>query len=239
MRGALLLTSAVFPSQANLVGRLVLAALLGGAIGLEREVSEHPAGLRTHMTVALGAALFGVLSAFGFTEFLGRHPPTAARVDVTRIASQVVVGVGFLGGGAILKEGGSVRGLTTAASLWVTAAIGLAVGVGSLVPAVATTAIVLLGLVYLQGPARWLARHIGHPTRRQTAMLRVGPGTDTGAIVHALRELPGVEVSAVNVRESEGGSTIRAELEVRGGLDLQRLVTELAARQGVEDFDLG
>ncbi|TML38309.1 MAG: MgtC/SapB family protein, partial [Actinobacteria bacterium] len=167
---------AALPSQANLSARLVLAAVLGGAIGLEREVSEHPAGLRTHTTVALGAALFGVLSAYGFGTFFGHHPPPAARVDVTRIASQVVVGVGFLGGGAILKEGGSVRGLTTAASLWVTAAIGLAVGVGSFAPALVTTALVLVSLVYLQGPALWMARRLGTQSRRRAVMLRVSRG---------------------------------------------------------------
>jgi putative Mg2+ transporter-C (MgtC) family protein len=230
---------ALIPSQANLSGRLVLAALLGGAIGLEREVSEHPAGLRTHMAVALGAALFGVLSAYGFTEFLSRHPPPAARVDVTRIASQVVVGVGFLGGGAILKEGGSVRGLTTAASLWVTSAIGLAVGVGSLVPAVVTTAIVLLSLVYLQQPARWLARRVGSRTRRLTVILRVARGADTAEVVRALRETPGIDVTAVTIREREGGTTIRAEMQARHGLDVERVIEDLAARHGLEGFDLG
>jgi len=230
---------AALPSQANLSARLVLAAVLGGAIGLEREVSEHPAGLRTHMTVALGAALFGVLSAYGFGTFFGHHPPPAARVDVTRIASQVVVGVGFLGGGAILKEGGSVRGLTTAASLWVTAAIGLAVGVGSFAPALVTTALVLVSLVYLQGPALWLARRLGAQSRRQAVMLRVSQGGDTTAVLQALRALPGVKVTEVTVREREGGTTVRAELEARRGHDVQRLLEDLAARHQLEGFDLG
>jgi putative Mg2+ transporter-C (MgtC) family protein len=230
---------AALPSQANLSARLVLAAVLGGAIGLEREVSEHPAGLRTHTTVALGAALFGVLSAYGFGTFFGHHPPPAARVDVTRIASQVVVGVGFLGGGAILKEGGSVRGLTTAASLWVTAAIGLAVGVGSFAPALVTTALVLVSLVYLQGPARWLARRLGDQSRRQAVMLRLGGGGDTTAVVQALRELAGVKVIEVTVRERDGGATVRAEIEARRGHDVQRLLEDLAARHELESFDLG
>jgi len=230
---------AALPSQANLSARLVLAAVLGGAIGLEREVSEHPAGLRTHTTVALGAALFGVLSAYGFGTFFGHHPPPAARVDVTRIASQVVVGVGFLGGGAILKEGGSVRGLTTAASLWVTAAIGLAVGVGSFAPALVTTALVLVSLVYLQGPALWLARRLGAQSRRRAVMLRVSRGGDTTAVLQALRALPGVKVTEVTVRESEGGTTVRAELEARRGHDVQRLLEDLAARHHLEGFDLG
>ena len=230
---------AALPSQANLSARLVLAAVLGGAIGLEREVSEHPAGLRTHTTVALGAALFGVLSAYGFGTFFGHHPPPAARVDVTRIASQVVVGVGFLGGGAILKEGGSVRGLTTAASLWVTAAIGLAVGVGSFAPALVTTALVLVSLVYLQGPALWMARRLGTQSRRRAVMLRVSRGGDTTAVLQALRALPGVKVTEVTVRESEGGTTVRAELEARRGHDVQRLLEDLAARHQLEGFELG
>jgi putative Mg2+ transporter-C (MgtC) family protein len=96
--------------------QIALAAVLGAAIGLERELSAQPAGLRTHMLVCIGAALF-TLAGVGYDGS-----------DPTRIAAQVVTGIGFLGGGAILREGATVRGLTTAASLWVTAAIGLAVG---------------------------------------------------------------------------------------------------------------
>jgi len=111
---------------------LLLALTLGGLVGLERELRDHAAGLRTHMLVAMGSCLFTVVSAYGFTEFAAQPSSTAVRADVTRIASQIVVGIGFLGGGAILRDGQSVRGLTTAASLWVTAACGLAVGAGML-----------------------------------------------------------------------------------------------------------
>src|SRR6266487_246446 len=121
------------PTQVDLVLRLLLAAALAGALGVERELTEQPAGFRTHILVGLGAALFAILSAYGFATVLAGEPSRGVSADVTRIASQIVVGIGFLGGGAILKYGSTVRGLTTAASLWVTAAIGTAIGLGALV----------------------------------------------------------------------------------------------------------
>ncbi len=127
--------------------RIVVCALLGGAIGLEREFSEHHAGFRTHVLVALGAGLFtlsGVIAA------------DSGEVDATRIAAQVVTGIGFLGAGTIIREGTAVRGLTTAASLWVTAAIGTTVGLGALMAGVITTAMTLIALVAL----KWLERLI-------------------------------------------------------------------------------
>jgi putative Mg2+ transporter-C (MgtC) family protein len=113
--------------------RLFLAALLGSLIGWERERAQRPAGLRTYMLVAFGSALFTVLSvnkAFG--------GPT----DPSRIAAQIVVGIGFLGAGTVFREGDVVRGLTTAAGLWTMAAIGMAVGIGEYLLAVASTLIV-------------------------------------------------------------------------------------------------
>lgn len=112
--------------------RLVMAVLLGSLVGYERERQGKPAGLRTHAMVALGAALFTVVSVYGFG-------PTA---DTSRVAAMIVSGIGFLGAGAILHERGSVQGLTTAASLWVTAAIGIAVGVGMVLMSLATAALV-------------------------------------------------------------------------------------------------
>src|SRR5436309_12025699 len=98
--------------QVDLAVRLLVAAILGAAIGLEREIHEHPAGMRTHLLVALGSAIFTVLSIYGF-EGVGRAN-VSPTVDPTRIAAQVVSGIGFLGAGAILKYGTSIRGLTTA-----------------------------------------------------------------------------------------------------------------------------
>src|ERR687893_654955 len=126
----------------ELIGRVLLAALLGGIIGVEREFSDQPAGFRTHILVSLGAALFTLVGAYGVAPFLGED--AAVRFDPTRIAAQVVTGIGFLGAGAILRSGMSVRGLTTAASLWVVAAVGAAIGLGAYVVGSATALIALL-----------------------------------------------------------------------------------------------
>ena len=120
--------------------RLTLALLLGGAIGIEREYRAKEAGFRTHFLVALGSALFCLVSQFGFGVDLK---------DSSRVAAQVVSGIGFLGAGTIIFQKNVVRGLTTAAGLWVTAAIGLACGTGMYLAAVLTTAMVLLGLEVL------------------------------------------------------------------------------------------
>lgn len=128
--------------QVDLSVRLVLAAVLGLAIGFEREIHGHPAGLRTHMLVALGSALFTVISAYGFAG----EPNAAVTVDPTRVAAQVVSGIGFLGAGAILKDGIVIRGLTTAASLWATAAVGMAAGAAEYVIAAVAAAVILVSL---------------------------------------------------------------------------------------------
>ena len=135
--------------------RICLAAGLGAAVGLEREIREHEAGLRTHMLVAVGSALFTLVSAYGFGEFFAQSGPVVP-VDPTRIAAQIVTGIGFLGAGAIIRQGMNVRGLTTAATLWAVAAIGLACGAGYYAGAVATTVVVLIAL----WPVKILARRI-------------------------------------------------------------------------------
>ena len=119
--------------------RLSAAAGLGAVVGFERELRDREAGIRTHLLVSLGSALFTVISAYGFQEF-------STRTDPTRIAAQIVTGIGFLGAGAIIREGLSVRGLTTAATLWTVAAIGMACGAGYYWPAIAVTALTLFAL---------------------------------------------------------------------------------------------
>ena len=123
--------------------RLFVAALLGGIIGLEREYREKAAGLRTHFLVALGSALFMIVSAYGFD---GALTNSQMRLDVPRIAAQVVSGIGFIGAGTIIFQKNSVHGLTTAACVWVTAAIGLTCGAGMYLLAVSATLLVLIGL---------------------------------------------------------------------------------------------
>ena len=151
------------PTDVELAMRLSAALVLGGVIGLERELTGQVAGLRTHMMVALGSCLFAVVSAYGFDDFVGPRADTNVQIDVTRVASNIVTGVGFLGGGAILKSGSSVRGLTTAASLWVTAAVGLAVAFGSLVLAAVTTFLLVFALTVLRTPRTWLRERFAEP----------------------------------------------------------------------------
>jgi putative Mg2+ transporter-C (MgtC) family protein len=133
--------------------RLALAAVLGGAIGLEREYRHKPAGLRTQMLIALGAALFSILSVE-----LGTR---AGSPD--RIAAQVVTGIGFLGAGAILRSGENVHGLTTAATIWVNAAIGMAAGLGSYIVATVAAAITLFVLALLPAMETFVDKRRGQP----------------------------------------------------------------------------
>ena len=131
--------------------RLSIAAGLGGAVGLERELREREAGLRTHLVVCVGSALFTLVSAYGFHDFLV-NGGSLVRADPTRIAAQIVSGIGFLGAGAIIRQGLSVRGLTTAATLWLVAAIGMACGAGYYDAAIIATG----GALVTLGPAAHL-----------------------------------------------------------------------------------
>jgi putative Mg2+ transporter-C (MgtC) family protein len=123
--------------QLELALRLLVAAILGALIGLEREYHDHPAGMRTHLLVSVGSATFTVLSIEAFTG-----PST----DPGRIAAQIVTGIGFLGAGAIIKDRAGVKGLTTAASLWAVAAVGMAAGAAAWGVAIAATVIVIVSL---------------------------------------------------------------------------------------------
>jgi putative Mg2+ transporter-C (MgtC) family protein len=141
------------PTVSEVFLRLALAAGLGGAIGLEREYRRKPAGLRTNMLIALGSALFSVLSV----------EVGAAAGSPDRIAAQIVTGIGFLGAGAILRSGGNVQGLTTAATIWVNAAIGMAAGIGAYGIAYGAAAIALVVLALLPLMERVFDRHDEEP----------------------------------------------------------------------------
>ena len=127
-------------SQVEIILRLLLSAVVGGFIGVEREVNNRPAGLRTHILVTLGSTLIMLISIDGFSEGMSIGDPA-------RLAAQVVSGIGFLGAGTIMRTGNNISGLTTAASLWVCAGIGLAIGSGYYLGAVVTTTIVLITLM--------------------------------------------------------------------------------------------
>jgi putative Mg2+ transporter-C (MgtC) family protein len=126
--------------------RMILAAVLGGLIGIEREWSNHAAGFRTHILVCLGSATIMLLSIYGFSPFVNE---ANVQMDPARLAAQVISGIGFLGAGAILRNGNMIKGLTTAASVWVVAAIGLSAGAGFYMGALLCTFLVLISLYLL------------------------------------------------------------------------------------------
>jgi putative Mg2+ transporter-C (MgtC) family protein len=140
--------------------RIAVAAGLGGVVGLERELDEKAAGLRTHMLVAVGSALFTLVGAYGFSDFPSRT------IDPTRVAAQVVTGIGFLGAGLIFRQGFTIRGLTTAASLWLVAAIGMAAGAGFWKGAVIATIVALVSL----RPLEWM-KGVAIPQRAAAHLL--------------------------------------------------------------------
>jgi putative Mg2+ transporter-C (MgtC) family protein len=167
------------------LGRLALAAALGGAIGFERELRDREAGFRTHMLVCIGSALFTIVSAYGFREFL-TSGDQVVRADPTRIAAQIVTGIGFLGAGAIIRQGVSIRGLTTAATLWVAAAIGMASGAGYYAGAVLGTIVTLIAL----WPLRRLAFPVFERLRpdERSMIIELRPDTKAAQLLVALEE---------------------------------------------------
>ena len=165
----------------TIAARLALAAILGGVLGLEREMRGQDAGLRTHILVSLGACCFTLASIFIEVPLAASGGSDGTRGDISRIASQVVVGIGFLGAGVILRHGGQVKGLTTAANLWLTASVGLAAGLGFYLASVTTMAIALLCLVGLRPLERAIRRYRaqrGLKADRDVAASRKDPQDD-------------------------------------------------------------
>lgn len=160
--------------------RLFVAAMLGGVIGLEREYRAKEAGFRTHFLVALGSGLFMILSQFGFNDVLGHYERVS--LDPSRIASQVVTGIGFIGAGTIIFQKHVVRGLTTAAGLWVTSAIGMTAGAGMYVLSIATTVLVLLCLEALY----FILQHFG--TRNITVTFSTPKEENIQPVLQRLRD---------------------------------------------------
>jgi putative Mg2+ transporter-C (MgtC) family protein len=208
-------------SLVELTLRIGLAAALGAAIGLERELREREAGLRTHLLVSLGAALFTLVSAYGWSDW-NFSTPAGVVFDPTRIAAQIVTGVGFLGAGAIIRQGLTVRGLTTAATLWAVAAIGMAVGAGYYSAAILTTAVVLISL----GPLRNLAFRLFVRFRPEERPLHIelARGTSAQPVLAAVEEL-GADVESFQLEKSRDGLLVvlRAAFPKGPGEALARL----------------
>jgi putative Mg2+ transporter-C (MgtC) family protein len=173
--------------------RLVLAAFLGGLIGVEREFHQHPAGFRTHLLVSAGSCLIMLLAFFGFQNYINENPEVV-NFDPSRLAAYVVSGIGFLGAGTILVQGYTVRGLTTAASIWVVAGIGLTVGAGLYTPAIITTVLVLVSLHVLAKV------NFAFLSKQKKHFISITVDEETGRLNDLIRELEMVNVKIKGIQ---------------------------------------
>lgn len=192
----------------TLVFRLLIGSILGGIIGLEREYRAKEAGFRTHFLVALGSTLFILVSQYGFS---GALTGEGVSVDVSRVAAQVASGIGFIGAGTIIFQRHAVRGLTTAAGMWATAAIGLAIGGGMIVVGIAATVAVILCLE----TTNFLTSRVGHRTF-QVQFSSVS--TEQVNTVLALLRKRGAEIESYRMTRSghgDGGCTVEMAVNVR------------------------
>lgn len=216
----------------ELAGRLGLAALCGLAIGLERQLNQHEAGMRTHILVALGAALFTIAGAYGFEDI-----DRAALVDPARVAAQVASGVGFIGAGLIIRQGPSIRGLTSAATLWLTGALGVAAAAGATLATVLATAIVLVTLVGL-GVAKPSIASLSSQSVTLEIEYEQGKGT-LGPILEALEQRH-LRLEQLKIRDDAEASVRRVFVTVSGrklsGLD--DLTKEIRALNEVRQVEL-
>jgi putative Mg2+ transporter-C (MgtC) family protein len=209
----------------ELLARLLLAAVLGGAIGAERELNDQPAGLRTHMLLTIGACLFTLISAYGFGGGLGTDP--------SRIAAQIVTGIGFLGGGAIVRHGLTVKGVTTAASIWATASVGVAIGAGSYVLGIGGAVLVVATLFGLRRADEVLQRW---GVSREEYLIEAVPGFDLERLAEVGRR---EKVALRGMEREEDDDAIRITLLVKLPPRYRpaRLLDALSQVEGVRQVD--
>jgi len=215
--------------QADLAVRMLIAAALGAAIGLEREIHEHPAGMRTHLLVSLGSAIFTELSIYAFS---GPPAPNGSLpTDTSRVAAQIVSGIGFLGAGAILKYGTSIRGLTTAASLWTAAAIGMAAGAGEWLIAAVGTFIVLFSLWPLNALIARLHKPGLHAIKLRLEVGRLEALGDVSRLLADRR----VDMAGINSqRIGKGRYEVELELRLPTAVRPQDVISAITAIPDVE-----
>ena len=220
--------------EMTMVLRMIIAAVLGGIVGIERGSGDRPAGFRTHSLVCVGSALFMLVSLYGIDDFQITPNPEYRR-DSARIAAQVVSGIGFLGAGTILHEGLTIRGLTTAASLWIVSAIGLAVGSGMYLLSVVATAITMITLVTFHS---WEKHFAGRNERR---FIRVTIKNRPGAITDITGYLAGkgIKVKTLNVKTDtkENKLVLELYLKVEKSIDSMDIIRGLQCIQGVISLD--
>ena len=219
-------------SLGELILRVGLAGLLGGLVGLEREFSNQPAGFRTHILVSFGAALFTMAGAYGVADFFGEGD--TVRFDPTRIAAQVVTGIGFLGAGAILRQGITIKGLTTAASLWVTASIGLAVGLGYIEGALA----VAVGTLLVLSALKQIERFVFPRLKRGYVRMRIDVDAEMRLSDLAERfESIGAALDGLKIVTEGDERHLAARLMLPAGLTGDRVAEEISNVPGVTSVD--
>lgn len=216
-------------SHAELVGRIVVGACLGGVIGYERDRHGRPVGLRTHLIVAMAAATFMVVSA-QFVYFQRYGKDDLVNVDGSRIAASVVTGIGFLAGGSILRSGATVQGLTTAAGLWLVTAIGLSAGAGMFIVAVSVTG---LGIVALTALRRFEDKDDERIRRRISIVL--GEGAGVSGVVDVLHGLGAIVTEMDHDRRLDDKRKVSVTLDVRlpAKITVAALIEQLEVQPGV------
>jgi len=218
-------------SEQQMVIRLLVAAILGGLVGLEREKHQQPAGLRTHIILAIGSALAMGLSIELAIEFR----PLVPNGDPARLAAQVISGIGFLGAGAIFRYGATIKGLTTATSLWTVAVIGLVVGAGHFFAALVATGLLLVTLSILdQFEKRYLAKSLA---RAMTVQLR-----DRAGIVEELKQLlrdENIDIKSLGVAKNieTGKLELKIIARVPRQQDIDHLIGKLSKLDGMRSFE--
>jgi len=207
----------------ELLARLLLAAVLGGAIGAERELNDQPAGLRTHMLLTIGACLFTLVSAYGF----------GGRTDPSRIAAQIVTGIGFLGGGAIVRHGLTVKGVTTAASIWATASVGVAIGAGSYVLGTGG-AVLVVGTLFGLRRADVVLQRWG--VSREEYLIEAMPSFDMERLAEVGRREK-VALRGMELQEDDDAVRITLLVKLPPGYRPARLLNALSQVEGVRQVE--
>jgi len=213
------------PFEAEAILRLLLAAVLGGSIGYEREYTNRPAGFRTHILVCTGAALVMVTS-----EYLIRKYTTVA-VDPARLGAQVISGIGFLGAGTIIRDGFNIRGLTTAASLWIVSCLGIAVGSGFYLGATAATILVFLALITLKKAERRFSK------RNRYRIFIIESENVNGQLgnVCGFLEDHGIDIKSIQLNKSkDNDQVIRLLVKLPGNTIDMQMLSDLQSIGGVK-----
>lgn len=220
--------------SAAMAVRLVLASLLGALIGLEREIHGRTAGFRTHLLVSLGSALFVAVSISFYRTFGNFGGTVPVGVDPGRVAAQVVVGIGFLGAGAIIREKASVRGLTTAACLWIASAIGVACGSGLFFLSILVTMIALISLIALKKIEEVLPRD-----RYASLIVQSVSGKGQFERIRSVAATCGLDISVAGMeRHHDGWDHFELNVKLHGQNITQEILDTIASVDGVRSVSL-